>query len=179
MIASPPTVLGSTAGHGLHRSFPPLLSAASLPADRRGRLRNGARPGDFLAAPRCGARTRAVACCRQPAMANGRCRLHGGLEHRPAHRRGSRPLRPCAPPPRRLFGRHPRPHGRGPRPSSPHERPPRPSLHRWAWGASPIFQSECRGAPAWAPEQRRERAATRGRPCIQTRCRHPSAFTCR
>ncbi|MGE0117744.1 MAG: HGGxSTG domain-containing protein [Dongiaceae bacterium] len=86
----------STAGHGLHppsrsplrrakegRSFPPLPSTASLPADRRGRLRNGARSGDFLAAPRCGARTRAAACCRQPAMANGRCRLHGGLSTGP------------------------------------------------------------------------------------------------
>ena len=26
----------------------------------------------------CGARTRAGGVCRQPAMANGRCRLHGG-----------------------------------------------------------------------------------------------------
>ena len=73
----------STAGHGLHRSFPPLPSTASLPANRRGRLRNGARPGDFLAAPRCGAHTRAGGGCRQPAMANGRCRLHGGLSTGP------------------------------------------------------------------------------------------------
>jgi hypothetical protein len=73
----------STAGHGLQRSFPPLPSTASLPVDRRGRLRNGARPGDFLAAPRCGARTRQQGCCRQPAMANGRCRLHGGLSTGP------------------------------------------------------------------------------------------------
>jgi hypothetical protein len=30
-------------------------------------------------APRCGARRRHDGCsCRQPAMANGRCRLHGG-----------------------------------------------------------------------------------------------------
>lgn len=28
--------------------------------------------------PRCGAQTRQGAQCRQPAMANGRCRLHGG-----------------------------------------------------------------------------------------------------
>jgi hypothetical protein len=28
--------------------------------------------------PRRGARTRAQALCRQPAMANGRCRMHGG-----------------------------------------------------------------------------------------------------
>ncbi|MGH6962537.1 MAG: HGGxSTG domain-containing protein, partial [Dongiaceae bacterium] len=40
--------------------------------------RNGNPPGDFLAAPRCGARTRAGGVCRQPGMRNGRCRLHGG-----------------------------------------------------------------------------------------------------
>ena len=57
--------------------------AMSLPPDRRGRLRNGATPGDFLAAPRCGARTRAGECCRQPAMKNGRCRMHGGLSTGP------------------------------------------------------------------------------------------------
>ncbi len=57
--------------------------AATLPPDRRGRLRNGAMPGDFLAAPRCGARTRAGGCCRQPAMRNGRCRMHGGLSTGP------------------------------------------------------------------------------------------------
>jgi hypothetical protein len=57
--------------------------ATSLPPDRRGRLRNGATPGDFLAAPRCGARTRAGECCRQPAMRNGRCRMHGGLSTGP------------------------------------------------------------------------------------------------
>jgi len=45
---------------------------------RRGRLNNGNPGGDFLAAPRCGAKTRAGCGCRQPAMANGRCRFHGG-----------------------------------------------------------------------------------------------------
>ena len=30
------------------------------------------------ACPRCGARTRIGAACRSPAMANGRCRMHGG-----------------------------------------------------------------------------------------------------
>jgi hypothetical protein len=30
------------------------------------------------ATPRCGARTRAGIPCRHPAMANGRCRMHGG-----------------------------------------------------------------------------------------------------
>jgi len=44
----------------------------------RGRLKHGNLGGDFLSAPRCGARTRAGCGCRQPAMANGRCRLHGG-----------------------------------------------------------------------------------------------------
>ena len=57
--------------------------AVSLPPHRRGRLRNGATPGDFLAAPRCGARTRFGGCCRQPAMKNGRCRMHGGLSTGP------------------------------------------------------------------------------------------------
>jgi hypothetical protein len=61
----------------------PRSSDASLPPDRRGRLRNGATPGDFLAAPRCGARTRSGGCCRQPAMKNGRCRMHGGLSTGP------------------------------------------------------------------------------------------------
>ena len=71
--------LPTTAGHGLLQPNP----SASLPPARRGRLRNGAAPGDFLAAPRCGARTRAGGCCRQPAMRNGRCRLHGGLSTGP------------------------------------------------------------------------------------------------
>jgi|SRR5882724_2295320 len=61
----------------------PCSPATSLPPDRRGRLRNGAAPGDFLAAPRCGARTRSGECCRQPAMKNGRCRMHGGLSTGP------------------------------------------------------------------------------------------------
>ena len=67
-----------SAGHGLHRPVP-----ATLPPDRRGRLKNGNRCGDFLAAPRCGARTRCARACGQPAMRNGRCRLHGGLSTGP------------------------------------------------------------------------------------------------
>jgi len=43
-----------------------------------GPLRNGNPRGDPNAAPRCGARTRAGCPCRAPAMANGRCRMHGG-----------------------------------------------------------------------------------------------------
>ena len=30
------------------------------------------------AAPRCGAKTRSSTVCASPAMANGRCRMHGG-----------------------------------------------------------------------------------------------------
>lgn len=70
------------AGHGLHPSFS-KPAAATLPPDRRGRLKNGNRSGDFLAAPRCGARTRCGGACRQPAMRNGRCRMHGGLSTGP------------------------------------------------------------------------------------------------
>jgi len=70
-----PTV-SSPAGHGVHRSD-------SRPPARRGRLKNGNPCGDFLAAPRCGAHTRCGGTCRQPAMRNGRCRLHGGLSTGP------------------------------------------------------------------------------------------------
>jgi hypothetical protein len=55
----------------------PAGAAATAPL-RRGRLKNGNPSGDYLAAPRCGAKTRAGCACRQPAMKNGRCRLHGG-----------------------------------------------------------------------------------------------------
>jgi hypothetical protein len=50
---------------------------APTPANR-GWLKNGNPPGDYCAAPRCGAKTRLGRCCGQPAMPNGRCRLHGG-----------------------------------------------------------------------------------------------------
>jgi hypothetical protein len=53
------------------------------PGASRGRLRNGNPSGDYLKSPRCGARTRAGGCCRQPATANGRCRMHGGLSTGP------------------------------------------------------------------------------------------------
>jgi glucans biosynthesis protein len=54
----------------------------------RGRLKNGNRAGDPSTAPRCGAKTRAGGLCRQPAMKNGRCRLHGGKS--PGAPRGER-----------------------------------------------------------------------------------------
>ena len=71
----------AAAGHGILPSFSPIRP--TLPLDRRGSLRNGNRAGDFLAAPRCNACTRAHGACRQPAMANGRCRFHGGLSTGP------------------------------------------------------------------------------------------------
>jgi hypothetical protein len=43
-----------------------------------GRLKNGNPRGNPANSPRCGAKTRAGPPCRQPAMKNGRCRLHGG-----------------------------------------------------------------------------------------------------
>ncbi len=71
------------AGNGLHRPFSEPAGPATLPPDRRGRLKNGNRSGDFLAARRCGARTRCGGACRQPAMPNRRCRMHGGLSTGP------------------------------------------------------------------------------------------------
>jgi hypothetical protein len=66
----------------------PKLHAA--PGASRGRLKNGNPSGDYLRAPRCGARTRAGCPCRQPAMKNGRCRLHGGLSTGPRTAEGRR-----------------------------------------------------------------------------------------
>jgi hypothetical protein len=72
-----------SAGHELHRPISAPAAPATLPPGRRGHLKNGNRPGDFLATPRCGARTRCGGACRQPAMPNGRCRLHGGFSTGP------------------------------------------------------------------------------------------------
>ncbi|MFN0315329.1 MAG: HGGxSTG domain-containing protein, partial [Burkholderiales bacterium] len=58
------------------------------PPPRRGRLRHGNPSGDYAKAPRCGARTRTGGCCRQPAMKNGRCRMHGGLSTGPCTAEG-------------------------------------------------------------------------------------------
>ena len=52
-------------------------------AQRRGRLKNGNQPGDFMKAARCGAKTRRRTACQCPAMKNGRCRMHGGLSTGP------------------------------------------------------------------------------------------------
>ncbi|MFZ0020678.1 MAG: HGGxSTG domain-containing protein [Acetobacteraceae bacterium] len=62
-------------------------------AKRRGRLKNGAPGGDPSKAPRCGACTRASTLCRAPAMANGRCRMHGGASTGPRTEDGLRRLR--------------------------------------------------------------------------------------
>ena len=45
---------------------------------RLGSLKNGNPSGDFTKAARCGAKNRRGLPCQQPAMKNGRCRLHGG-----------------------------------------------------------------------------------------------------
>ena len=60
---------------------------------RRGWLKNGNPPGDFLKAPRCNAKTRRGTRCQCPAMANGRCRLHGGLSTGPQTAEGKERIR--------------------------------------------------------------------------------------
>lgn len=52
-------------------------------AKRLGWLKNGNPTGDFLKAPRCGAKTRRGTSCMGPAMKNGRCRMHGGCSTGP------------------------------------------------------------------------------------------------
>ncbi len=46
-------------------------------------LKNGNPQGNPMNAPRCGARTRRGTRCKAPAMANGRCRMHGGMSTGP------------------------------------------------------------------------------------------------
>jgi hypothetical protein len=48
-----------------------------------GPLRNGNYRGNPNLAPRCGAKTRLGCPCKGPAMANGRCRMHGGASTGP------------------------------------------------------------------------------------------------
>ncbi|MXP63899.1 hypothetical protein E0493_11135 [Roseomonas sp. M0104] len=45
------------------------------------------------AAPRCGARTRGNTSCMAPAMANGRCRMHGGASTGPRTAEGLASIR--------------------------------------------------------------------------------------
>jgi hypothetical protein len=57
----------------------PLSADIAAPSTPPGLLRNGNPRGNPNLAPRCGAKARTTGCaCRAPAMANGRCRLHGG-----------------------------------------------------------------------------------------------------
>jgi hypothetical protein len=139
---------------GVLRSFP-----ASLPPDRRGRLRNGNRPGDFLAAPRCCAHTRIQGSCRQPAMANGRCRLHGGMSTGPRTAAGRERCRRA----RLTHGarsadivalrREARAWCRRVHRAPHHRERPSP---RWAWGASSnsaICRRGERRSPAFAPHR--------------------------
>lgn len=65
-------------------------SSSSIGLRNRGWLKNGNPPGDFLSAARCGAKTRRATTCRQPAMKNGRCRLHGGKSTGPKTAAGIR-----------------------------------------------------------------------------------------
>jgi hypothetical protein len=60
---------------------------------RRGRLKNGNPPGDFFQAPRCHAKTRRGTACLSPAMANGRCRMHGGSSTGPKTAEGRERIR--------------------------------------------------------------------------------------
>lgn len=63
------------------------------PPPTLGRLRNGNPRGNPNAAPRCGACNRAGNPCRAPAMANGRCRRHGGKSTGPTTDDGVKRLR--------------------------------------------------------------------------------------
>ena len=53
---------------------------------RRGWLKNGNPAGDFSNATCCGAKTWRGTPCQCRAIANGRCRLHGGLSTGPSNR---------------------------------------------------------------------------------------------
>ena len=73
--------VSATGGRG-----PEAMSDPILHNQRRGRLKNGNPPGrNFTMLPRCGAKakSRGGAPCQRAAMANGRCRLHGGLSTGP------------------------------------------------------------------------------------------------
>ncbi len=56
-------------------------------------MKHGVTGGDPAKAPRCRAGTRPNVPCRQPAMANGRCRLHGGKSTGPRTAEGLERLR--------------------------------------------------------------------------------------
>lgn len=60
---------------------------------RSGRLKNNNPPGNPHSAPRCGAGTRSGQPCQGPAMANGRCRMHGGTATGPRTAEGRARIR--------------------------------------------------------------------------------------
>ena len=62
----------------------------------RGCLKNGNLGGDFTKAARCGAKNRRGTACQCPAMANGRCRLHGGRSTGPKTAEGIERIRLAA-----------------------------------------------------------------------------------
>ncbi len=79
----------------------PSLAAATVPDaivappangpihPRTGPLRSGNPRGNPNLAPRCGAKARRTGCpCQAPAMANGRCRMHGGASTGPRTPKG-------------------------------------------------------------------------------------------
>lgn len=78
-----PLKLPSEPGRTDIKAAPPVGVQVDGPHARRGRLKNGNPPGDLATAPRCGAKTRHGTACCAPAMANGRCRMHGGLSTGP------------------------------------------------------------------------------------------------
>ena len=59
-----------------------MIKNVNEPHANRGKkpvlLKNGNQQGNPMNAPRCGAKTRSGTPCKAPAMANGRCRMHGG-----------------------------------------------------------------------------------------------------
>jgi hypothetical protein len=65
-----------------------MTNADEAHAPRRGWLKNGNPPGDLSKAPRCGAKTRRHTACLNPAMRNGRCRMHGGASTGPKTAQG-------------------------------------------------------------------------------------------
>ncbi len=60
---------------------------------RSGWLKSGNPPGDLSSAARCEAKTKRGTACMCPAMANGRCRLHGGLSTGPKTAEGIEKIR--------------------------------------------------------------------------------------
>ena len=79
--ASPPAERLSADAHAAPVPVPLPEEVGPQPGVRR--------RGDPNLAPRCGARARTTGCaCRAPAMANGRCRMHGGKSTGPCTAEG-------------------------------------------------------------------------------------------